>query len=244
MSGRLYLIATPIGNLGDVSDRVRETLAGVSVVAAEDARRTGSLLKHLGIQARLTSYHDHNERQKWPRLVEILENDEDIAIVSDAGMPGIADPGWHIIQAAIERDIDINVIPGPTAFVMALVLSGLPVDRFTFEGYVPKKPGARKRLFDELTNERRTMVFYETPYRIEKTLTEMIGVFGEERRASVSRELTKLHEETIRGTLSELVEHMSNRTAKGEFVIVVAGVDASPIRTDQYAAPNDSEPLP
>ncbi len=244
MAGRLYLIATPIGNLGDVSDRVRETLASVSLVAAEDTRRTGTLLKHLGIQARMTSYHDHNERKKWLRLVETLENGEDIAVVSDAGMPGIADPGWHIIQAAIERDIEINVIPGPTAFVMALVLSGLPVDRFTFEGYVPKKPGARKRLFDELANERRTMVFYETPYRIEKTLTEMIGVFGEERRAAVSRELTKLHEETIRGTLPELVGHMGKRTAKGEFVIVVAGQDAPVTRAGQYTEPIDSEPLP
>jgi len=237
MAGRLYLIATPIGNLGDVSDRVRETLANVSLIAAEDTRRTGSLLKHLGIQARMTSYHDHNERQKWPRLVETLEAGEDVAIVSDAGMPGIADPGWHIIQAAIERDIEISVIPGPTAFAMALVLSGLPVDRFTFEGYVPKKPGARKRLFDELTNEQRTMVFYETPYRIERTLAEMVGVFGEHRRASVSRELTKLHEETIRGTLSQLVEHVRTRPPKGEFVIVVAGLNAPANRADECAEP-------
>jgi 16S rRNA (cytidine1402-2'-O)-methyltransferase len=222
MAGRLYLVATPIGNLGDISERTREVLGSVSLVAAEDTRRTGSLLKHLGIQSRITSYHDHNERQKTAALIEALESGEDVAVVTDAGTPGIADPGWHIVQAAIGRDIQLEVIPGPTAFVMALILSGLPVNRFAFEGYLPRKSGKRRRMLEELAGEPRTMIFYEAPYRLAKALGDMADVFGE-RRASVSRELTKLHEETRRGTLFELRDHASRIAPKGEFVIVVAG---------------------
>ena len=224
MTGRLYVVATPIGHLGDVSDRMRETLAGVDLIAAEDTRRTGRLLKHLGIKSSLTSYHDHNERRKWPDLVSVLEAGRDVAVVSDAGTPGIADPGWHIIQAAIEHEIEIVVIPGPTAFVPALVLSGLPADRFTFEGYLPRKPGKRRRRLTELCDEHRTMIFYETPHRIQSTIDAMASIFGE-RRASFSRELTKLHETTVRGTLTELAEYVSERKSQGEYVIVVAGVD-------------------
>jgi 16S rRNA (cytidine1402-2'-O)-methyltransferase len=240
MAGTLYLVATPIGNLADVSDRVREVLASVSLIGAEDTRRTGVLLKHLDIQTRMTSYHDHNERTKWPKLVERLEADEDIAIVSDAGMPGIADPGWHIVQAALERGIDLTVIPGPTAFVTALVLSGLPVDRFTFEGYLPRKSGRRLNFLRSLVDEDRTMIFYETPYRLEKALVNMVEAFGT-RRASVSRELTKIHEETIRGTLPEILDTVQSRSVKGEFVIVVAGAGHSIVpNPDESSDPESS----
>lgn len=241
MAGRLYLVATPIGNLGDISERMRGVLGSVSLVAAEDTRRTGSLLKHLGIQSRITSYHDHNERQKTAALIEALESGEDVAVVTDAGTPGIADPGWHIVQAAINRRIELEVIPGPTAFVMALILSGLPVNRFAFEGYLPRKSGRRRRMLEELVDEPRTMIFYEAPYRLAKVLADIADIFGE-RRASVSRELTKLHEETRRGTLSELRDHVSSMTPKGEFVIVVAGTSdpdgggADPDSTDSVTS--------
>jgi len=235
MAGRLYLVATPIGHLGDVSDRVREVLGAVSLIAAEDTRRTGRLLKHLGISARLTSYHDHNERRKFHELIEVLEGGGDVAVVSDAGTPGIADPGWHVVQAAIEREIEITAIPGPTALILALVVSGLPIHRFAFEGYLPKKPGARRRRLADLRAEERTMVFYETPYRLLATLTEMASVLGE-RRASLSRELTKQHEETIRGTLPTLRDHVSRHPPRGECVLVIAGASGPNESYDEQGA--------
>jgi len=222
MTGRLYLVGTPIGHLGDISERVREVLGSVDLIAAEDTRRTGMLLKHMGIQKRLVSYHDHNERRRAPELIAALERGESVAVVSDAGMPGIADPGWHVVQGAIERGVEILAIPGPTAFVLALVLSGLPVDRFIFEGYLPRKPGPRRRRLVGLADEARTMVFYETPYRLEAVLADMVDVLGA-RRGSLSRELTKMHEETTRGSLPELLDHARAHPPKGEYVIVVAG---------------------
>ena len=222
MTGTLYLVATPIGNLGDVTTRMTEILQQVALIAAEDTRRTGRLLQHLGFKTQMVSYHDHNERRKWPQLIETLEAGEDVAVVSDAGTPGIADPGWHVVREAIARDIDVIPIPGPTALISALIVSGLPVHRFVFEGYLPRKSGQRRRRIEELRNEERTMIFYETPHRIVVTLEEMSEILGE-RRASISRELTKQHEETLRGTLSELLETAKTRSLKGEFVMVVAG---------------------
>jgi 16S rRNA (cytidine1402-2'-O)-methyltransferase len=234
MAGRLYLVGTPLGNLEDISDRVRNTLGAVSLVAAEDTRRTGMLLKQLGISCRMTSYHDHNERSKWLDLVNVLESGLDVAVVSDAGMPGIADPGWHVIQAAIERDIEIIPIPGPSALVLALVVSGLPLHRFVFEGYLPKKSGARRRRLLEMAGEERTMIFYETPHALVKVIKDMLAVWGD-RRASVSRELTKRFEETTRGVLSQILSKFEVQSPRGEFVLVVAGVDegASDILTSE-----------
>jgi 16S rRNA (cytidine1402-2'-O)-methyltransferase len=234
MAGRLYLVGTPLGNLEDISDRVRNTLGAVSLVAAEDTRRTGMLLKQLGISCRMTSYHDHNERSKWLDLVNVLESGLDVAVVSDAGMPGIADPGWHVIQAAIERNIEIIPIPGPSALVLALVVSGLPLHRFVFEGYLPKKSGARRRRLLEMAGEERTMIFYETPHALVKVIKDMLAVWGD-RRASVSRELTKRFEETTRGVLSQILSKFEVQSPRGEFVLVVAGVDegASDILTSE-----------
>jgi 16S rRNA (cytidine1402-2'-O)-methyltransferase len=239
MIGRLYLVATPIGHLGDVSDRMREVLSNVDLIAAEDTRRTGMLLKHMEIKSRLTSYHDHNERRKWPDLVSVLESGQDVAVVSDAGTPGIADPGWHIIQAAIERQIEIIVVPGPTAFVPALLLSGLRSDRFTFEGYLPRKPGKRRRRLTELSDDIRTMIFYETPHRVRSTVDAMVGIFGP-RPASFSRELTKLHETTVRGTLVELAEYLNTHKTQGEYVVVVAGKDGKSA-AETSISPDDDE---
>jgi len=225
MAGRLYLVGTPIGHLGDVSARVRDTLGGVALIAAEDTRRTGMLLKHLGISGRLTSYHDHNERRKAPALIEALERGDDVAVVSDAGVPGIADPGWHVVRAAIERGIAVTAIPGPTAFVLALVTSGLPAHRFAFEGYLPRKPGPRRKRLAHLRNEERTMVFYETPHKIMATLGDMVEALGD-RRAALARELTKQHEETLRGRLPELLAQVSCHRPRGEYVVVIAGAAA------------------
>ena len=227
MAGSLYLVATPIGHLGDVSERMRDVLASVALIAAEDTRRTGRLLKHLDISGNMTSYHDHNERQKWQLLIETLERDDDVAVVTDAGTPGIADPGWRVVQEAIARDIQIVAIPGPTALVPALILSGLPVHRFVFEGYLPKKSGGRLRRLEELRQEERTMIFYETPHRVAKIIGEMHDVLGD-RQASFSRELTKQHEETVRGPLSELRARLEEKPPKGEFVIVVTGTGHEP----------------
>ena len=231
MAGRLYLVGTPIGHLGDVSERAREVLGSVALVAAEDTRHTGKLLKHLGVSVRMTSYHDHNERRKADELVAALEGGDDVAVVSDAGMPGIADPGWRVVQGALERGIEVTAVPGPTALILALVVSGLPTHRFTFEGYLSRKPGARRKQLAQLRAEERTMIFYETPHRLDATLRDMLVAFGE-RRASLSRELTKQHEETVRGSLSDLVEHVARRTPRGEYVILVAGA-ATASSTDE-----------
>ena len=243
MAGRLYLVATPIGHLGDISDRMREVLGSVDLIAAEDTRRTGMLLKRLDIKSRQTSYHDHNERRKYPELLAALESGQDVAVVSNAGTPGIADPGWHIVQAAIDHGIDIIAVPGPTAFVSALQLSGLPIDRFAFEGYLPRRPGRRRQRLQELQNEPRTMIFYETPHRLESTLSAMQDAFGE-RRASLSRELTKVHETTIRGSLQELLHQVREQKPRGEYVVVVAGALQRSSATDTPVTSNTGKPDP
>ncbi len=219
---KLYLVPTPIGNLGDITLRAIEVLKEVDLVLAEDTRKSGILLKHFQISKPVPSHHKFNEHRTLESLVQRLMGGTSIALITDAGTPGISDPGFLLVRACIEQGIDIESLPGPTAFVPALVNSGLPCERFVFEGFLPQKKGRQKR-FKELSAETRTMIFYESPYRLVKTLTQMAEYFGPERKGSISRELTKVYEETVRGTLQELALHFSKGTVKGEIVIVVEG---------------------
>ncbi|MEX0988346.1 MAG: 16S rRNA (cytidine(1402)-2'-O)-methyltransferase [Bacteroidales bacterium] len=219
---KLYLIPTPIGNLEDITLRAIRILGEVDLVLAEDTRKTGFLLKHLEISKPIRSHHKFNEHKALQSVIEQLIAGTNIGLVTDAGTPGISDPGFLIIRECLRNNIEVESLPGATAFIPALVNSGLPSDRFTFEGFLPPKKGRQKRL-DSLELEPRTMIFYESPYRILKTLEKFKIHFGVERQASVSRELTKMHEENVRGTLGELIEHFKKSTTKGEFVIVVAG---------------------
>jgi len=218
--GRLFLVGTPIGNLGDMTDRARETLAAVDVVAAEDTRRTGSLLKHFRIRARMVSLHDANERERTEELLEVLRSGRDVAVVSDAGMPGLSDPGFRLVRACVEAGVDVRVVPGPSSAVAALVVSGLPTDRFVFEGFLPRRAGERRRRLEELAGERRTVVLFESPRRVAATLEAARELMGD-RRVAVARELTKLHEEVLRGTIAEVLPSL--RDLKGEVVVVVEG---------------------
>lgn len=223
MPGTLYLVGTPIGNLGDMTLRAIETLKSVDVIAAEDTRNSQKLLNHLGITKPLVSYHEHNERSSGGRLIERLQAGESVALVSDAGMPGISDPGEVIVKAAIEAGVPVVPIPGPSAFVAALVGSGLGTERFVFEGFLPREPKLRRRRLRELVGEARTLVFYEAPHRLTDTLADMRGVFGDDRRGVVARELTKLYEEFQRGTLAELEAHFGVNEPRGEIVLLVEG---------------------
>jgi 16S rRNA (cytidine1402-2'-O)-methyltransferase len=218
----LYLVPTPIGNLGDITYRAVEILQKVDLVLAEDTRKTGILLKHLQISKPLRSFHKFNEHRTLEGIMQKLLSGTSLALVTDAGTPGISDPGFLLIRECIEQKIKIETLPGPTAFIPALVNSGLPTDRFVFEGFLPHKKGRRKRL-EEFFMEPRTMVFYESPFRLCKTLNQLAGILGNQRKASVSRELTKVHEETIRGTLEDLVTHFEKNNPRGEIVIVVGG---------------------
>jgi 16S rRNA (cytidine1402-2'-O)-methyltransferase len=221
---KLYLVPTPIGNLDDITLRAVKTLQSVDCILAEDTRNTGLLLKHLGIQKPLYSHHAHNEHTSVAGVVKLLKSGKKIALVSDAGTPGISDPGFLLVRACVKEGIELACLPGATAFVPALVNSGLPNDRFTFEGFLPHKKGRQTRL-QTLSTEERTMIFYESPHRLMKTLEQFAEFFGAERQASVSRELTKIYEETIRGTLQEIITHYAEHpdTIKGEIVIVVGG---------------------
>ena len=221
---KLYLVPTPIGNLGDMTFRAIEVLKMVDRVLAEDTRKSGTLLKHFNISKPVSSHHKFNEHRSIESLVETLKGGTSIALMSDAGTPGISDPGFLLVRACIKHGIEVETLPGPTAFIPALVNSGLPCDRFVFEGFLPQKKGRQKRL-GELAHEKRTMVFYESPYRLVKTLSQMAGFFGAERQASVSRELSKIHEENRRGSLDELTAYFSEKSPKGEIVIVVEGSD-------------------
>ncbi|OGC92008.1 MAG: 16S rRNA (cytidine(1402)-2'-O)-methyltransferase [candidate division Zixibacteria bacterium RBG_16_48_11] len=221
-AGTLYLVSTPIGNLSDMSFRAIEILKSVSIIAAEDTRHTGLLLAHYEIKNQLTSYHDFNKNLRAPRLIEELMAGKSVAVVCDAGTPGVSDPAYLLVNLAIQNSIEIVPIPGPTAFVAALTVSGLPTDRFVFEGFLPVKSGKRGKRLQFLKDESRTMIFYESPYRVLKTLDAMYEIFGD-RRISVSRELTKKFEETKRGKISELKEQLGGKSIKGEFVLVVAG---------------------
>lgn len=223
MSGRLVLCGTPIGNLEDTSPRVVKTLGEADVIACEDTRRTRKLLTHHGIKAsELVSYHEGNERRRASELVRRISGGASVVLVSDAGMPGLSDPGYRLVRACIDADLPIDVVPGPSAAVTALAVSGLPPGRFTFEGFVPRKQGDRRRKLGELADERRTMVFYESPHRIEESLADMLEALGD-RPAAIARELTKIYEEVRRGPLSELLDRIRRDPPKGEIVLVVGG---------------------
>jgi 16S rRNA (cytidine1402-2'-O)-methyltransferase len=218
----LYIIATPIGNLGDITLRALEILKSVDLILAEDTRTSGVLLKHYQISKPLQSFHNFNEHKILGSLIQRLEKGEKMALISDAGTPGISDPGFLIVRACIQAGIKIDCPPGATAFVPALLKSGLPSDRFVFEGFLPQKKG-RQTLLKQLATEERTMIFYESPYRLLKTLEQFKEYFGEARQASVSRELTKMFEETVNGTLAEILTHFQAKEVKGEIVVVVGG---------------------
>lgn len=222
---KLYLVPTPIGNLDDITLRAIKVLQSVDAILAEDTRTSGVLLRHLAISKPLHSYHIFNEHQTVQRLVDQLKSGKTLALISDAGTPGIQDPGFLLVRTCIQNDIPVECLPGATAFVPALVNSGLPTDRFTFEGFLPHKKGRQTRLA-ELAGEERTMIFYESPHRLLKTLSQFADVFGPGRPASVARELTKLFEENRRGALSELIAYFAEKTVKGELVICVQGKEA------------------
>ncbi len=222
----LYLVPTPVGNLEDITLRALRILKEVDVIACEDTRTTGVLAQHYGISTPRTSYHDHNERQKAPQLIARMEAGEKVALVTDAGSPGVSDPGFYLVRAAIEARVTVEALPGATAFVPALTASGLPTDRFVFEGFLPQKKGRQTRL-KALAGEPRTMVFYESPHRLVKALGEMGEHFGADRAAAVGRELTKKFEEVQRGTLAELAAHFgAQERVRGEIVLVVSGMGA------------------
>lgn len=230
---KLYIVPTPIGNLEDITLRALKVLKEADIILAEDTRKTNILLKHFHIENKLQSHHKFNEHKTVNRIIERIKNGETIALVCNAGTPSISDPGYLLVRNCIDNDIEVDCLPGATAFVPAIVNSGLPDDRFCFEGFLPQKKGRKKRL-SQLADEQRTMVFYESPYRLMKTLRQFAEIFGKERQATVSRELTKIYEETIRGTIEELINHFNpdtvvppyaagNKTIKGEIVIVVEG---------------------
>jgi 16S rRNA (cytidine1402-2'-O)-methyltransferase len=219
---KLFLVPTPIGNLQDITYRAVEILGRVGLILAEDTRQTKKLLNHYNIRTPLQSHHMFNEHKSVESICSKILDGQTIALVSDAGTPGISDPGFLLVRTCIEKEIPVETLPGPTALIPALVNSGLPSDRFCFEGFLPPKKGRNKRLLG-LIDETRTMVFYESPYRLVKMLDELATHFGPDRNASVSRELTKIFEENIRGTLSFLSEYYTNKPPKGEIVVVVAG---------------------
>lgn len=227
MSGTLYLVATPIGNLGDITLRALETLRTVDVIAAEDTRKTGNLLRHFEISKPQVAYHEHNERQTTPRLIQRLLAGENIAVVTNAGTPGISDPGFVLVRAAIAEDIVVTVIPGPAAVVGALVISGLPVHAFTFRGFPPRKSAARQRFFAADVASPYTLIYYESVYRIVPTLTDALAVFGD-RPAALVNDLTKLYETVWRGSLSDVLaraQAAGEGGLKGEYVLLIGGAD-------------------
>ena len=220
--GMLYIIPTPVGNMEDMTLRAIRLLREADLVLAEDTRTSGILLKHFDIKNHLMSHHKFNEHGTAAGIVERLKAGQTIALISDAGTPGISDPGFYLVREAVAAGVEVQTLPGATAFVPALVSSGLPCDRFCFEGFLPQKKGRQTRL-EQLRAEERTMVFYESPYRVLKTLQQFCEMFGEERQVSCCREISKVHEESVRGTLAEVIAHFQEREPKGEFVIVVEG---------------------
>ena len=218
---KLHIVPTPIGNLQDITYRAVEILSNVDLILAEDTRVSQKLLKHYNIKTKMVSYHMHNEHKITKDVIENLNKGVAIALISDAGTPGISDPGFLLIRSCIENNIQVECLPGATAFVPALVQSGIPTDRFLFEGFLPHKKGRTKKL-TQLSKEEKTIILYESPHRLIKTLEDLCKYFGQETKASVSRELTKIHEETIHGTLKTIKDYYSNKTPKGEIVIVVA----------------------
>ncbi|MGK6351285.1 16S rRNA (cytidine(1402)-2'-O)-methyltransferase [Parapedobacter sp. DT-150] len=219
----LYLVPTPIGNLEDMTLRAIRILSEADVILAEDTRTSAPLLKHFGIDKKAYAHHQHNEHKAISEIIRFLKEGKTVALISDAGTPAISDPGFLLVREAIKHGMEIQCLPGATAFVPALVASGLPCDRFCFEGFLPVKKGRQTRL-KALTAESRTMIFYESPHRLLKTLQEFVDTFGEARQASISREISKIYEETVRGTLGELIGHFETHTLKGEFVVCVQGL--------------------
>ena len=219
---KLFVIPTPIGNLQDITLRALSVLKGVDIILAEDTRTTGNLLRHFQIEKKLIAHHLHNEHKTVEAIVERIKNGEKMALVSDAGTPAISDPGFLLVRECIKNDIEVDCLPGATAFVPALVNSGLPCERFIFEGFLPQKKGRQTKL-KSLAQVDCTMLFYESPHRLLKALNEFITIFGQDRKASVSREITKMFEETKRGTLEEINTYFSDKQIKGEIVIVVEG---------------------
>ena len=220
--GILYICGTPIGNLEDITLRVLKILKEVNLIAAEDTRHTLKLLNHYQINTKITSYHEYNKYKKAPYLVEILKNSQDIALVSDAGMPGISDPGYVLINLALKNNIKIIPVPGVSALITALVVSGLPTDKFVFEGFLPRKIKERKRYFKSIENEERTIIFYETPHRLKRALKDMLEILGD-RKVVLARELTKFYEEIIRGKLSQIISKIDSKEIKGEITLIVQG---------------------
>jgi 16S rRNA (cytidine1402-2'-O)-methyltransferase len=236
----LYLVPTPVGNLEDVTHRSLRILREASVVACEDTRTTGVLLDHWGIDTPRVPYHDHNERRMAPQLVERMQAGEDVALVTDAGSPGISDPGFYLVRAAVEAGVEVSALPGPTAFVPALTASGLPCERFVFEGFLPQKKGRQTRI-EQLAAEPRTIVLYESPHRLVKALAQLAEHMGESRAAAVARELSKKFEEVRRGTLASLHAHYADQPrVRGEIVLIIAGTDYAP--EGVFAPPSDSDP--
>ena len=219
---KLYIVPTPIGNLEDITLRAIRILKEVDFILAEDTRTSAVLLKHLGIEKPLRSHHKFNEHATVQMVADAIEAGKDIALISDAGTPGISDPGFLLVRTCVERGIEVTTLPGATALIPALVQSGFPCDRFCFEGFLPQKKGRKKRI-EALVEEERTMIFYESPFRVVKCLEQLGEVLGMEREVAVSREITKMFEESVRGTLGEVAEHFRQHAPKGEFVIVVAG---------------------
>ena len=221
---KLYVVPTPVGNLEDMTFRAIRILKSADLILAEDTRTSGFLLKHFEIKTPMQSHHKFNEHKTVESVVQRIKNGQMVALISDAGTPAISDPGFLVVRQCIENDIDVECLPGATAFVPALVTSGLPNDRFCFEGFLPQKKGRQTKL-SALKTEERTLIFYESPFRLLKTLTQFADSFGNERKASVSREISKIFEETIRGTLAELIQYFTEHTPKGEIVIIVAGFE-------------------
>jgi len=234
-TGRLQVIATPIGNLADLSERARAALAEVDVIAAEDTRHTGALLKAMGLATPLLSLHEHNESRRVPALLARLAQGERVALVSDAGTPLLSDPGYELVRAAAAAGFEVSVIPGPSAITAALAIAGLPTDRFCFEGFLPARDRERRAALEALAHERRTLVFFEAPHRIVATLADIAAVLGPEREAVVARELTKAHETIYRGTLSELAARAATEAnfARGEITLVVHGAPAAAAGVDE-----------
>lgn len=231
--GKLYIVSTPIGNLQDMTFRAVEVLKSVDLVAAEDTRRTRELLNHFDIDTKITSYHEHNKYDKAKSIIDMIKKGADVAIVTDAGTPIVSDPGNVLVKFAIEENIEITAVPGCSAVINALVLSGLDSDSFVFVGFLKDDNKKRKEQLEGLKSETRTMVFYISPHNILKDLKQLIEVFGEERKASLSREMTKVHEETVRGTIKEIYNVFESRDIKGEFALTVSGVDKSQLKNSE-----------
>jgi 16S rRNA (cytidine1402-2'-O)-methyltransferase len=219
---KLFVVPTPVGNLEDMTFRAIRVLKEADLILAEDTRTSGFLMKHFDIKTPMQSHHKFNEHKTVSAVVQRILSGQQVALISDAGTPAISDPGFLVVRACLENDIDVECLPGATAFVPALVASGLPNDRFCFEGFLPQKKGRQTKI-NELSNESRTMIFYESPFRLIKTLTQLSQVLGTERKASVSREISKVFEETKRGTLHELIQYFTEKSPKGEIVLIVAG---------------------